>query len=91
MHGSDRVPDPTFDYERACDVAKATFIKSKMALFSECTVECAQKLFDTADIVGEAIMIRSAVYTADPSNHLGWPQPDGGSRHANSIDRNRFG
>jgi hypothetical protein len=26
-----------------------------MALFSECSLECASKLFDTADIVREAI------------------------------------
>jgi hypothetical protein len=55
MHGSDRVPDLTFDYERACGVAKADSIKSKMALFSECTPQYALKLFDTADIVRDAI------------------------------------
>ena len=29
----------------------ALFIESEMALFSECSLECASKLLDTADIV----------------------------------------
>jgi hypothetical protein len=33
----------------------ALFIESEMALFSECSLECASKLLDTADIVREAI------------------------------------
>jgi len=33
----------------------ALFIESKMALFSECSLECASKLLDTADIVRDAI------------------------------------
>ena len=42
------------DYERACGWY-GHFNKSEMALFSECTDSCAQKLLDTADIVREAI------------------------------------
>jgi len=42
------------DYERAL-VGTAIFIESEMALFSECTQECARKLLDTADIVRDAI------------------------------------
>ena len=33
-----------------------TFNESEMALFSECMVQCAQKLLDTADIVREAML-----------------------------------
>jgi hypothetical protein len=37
----------------------ALFIESEMALFSECSLECASKLLDTADIVREAIFRQS--------------------------------
>jgi hypothetical protein len=39
---------------------KALFIESEMALFSECSLECASKLLDTADIVREAIYQQSS-------------------------------
>jgi len=42
------------DYERACGWY-GHFNKSEMALFSECTDSCAQKLLHTADIVRDAI------------------------------------
>jgi len=43
------------DYERAL-VGMATYShESEMALFHECTLQCAQKELDTADIVREAI------------------------------------
>jgi hypothetical protein len=32
-----------------------------MALFSECSLECASKLLDTADIVREAIYLPSGI------------------------------
>jgi len=54
MHGSDRVPDLK-RLRASLWWAKAIFIKSELALFSECTLECAQKLFDTADIVRDAM------------------------------------
>ena len=54
MHGSDRVPDLSTDYERAL-VGTAIFIESEMALFYECMLKCARKLLDTADIVREAM------------------------------------
>jgi hypothetical protein len=57
MHGSDRVPDLNFDYERAwVGRAKATASTSEMALFSECMLKCARKVLDTADIVREAML-----------------------------------
>ena len=46
------------DYERAL-VGTAIFIESEMALFSECMVECARKLLDTADIVREASRVEN--------------------------------
>jgi hypothetical protein len=58
MHGSDRVPDLNFDYERAwVGRAKATASTSEMALFSECMLKCARKVLDTADIVREAMFL----------------------------------
>ena len=58
MHGSDRVPDLNFDYERALgwQSKNNNFNESEMALFSECTRKCARKLLDTADIVREAML-----------------------------------
>jgi hypothetical protein len=55
MHGSDRVPDLKTDYERAYGWKGNTIYESEMALFSECTQQCARKGLDTADIVREAI------------------------------------
>jgi hypothetical protein len=63
-------------------LAKAkTINESEMALFSECTPQCAQKEFDTADIVGDASFRQlSAVYdlvaTHDPKSPLLHP-PNG--------------
>jgi hypothetical protein len=42
------------DYERAYGWKSNTFNESEMALFSECMLQCAQKVLDTADIVREA-------------------------------------
>jgi hypothetical protein len=47
--------NPKNDYERACGWY-GHFNKSEMALFSECTDRCAQKLLDTAGIVREAML-----------------------------------
>jgi hypothetical protein len=44
--------------------AKATFIKSETALLFECTLECDQKLFDTADIVRDATSHQSRKWLA---------------------------
>jgi hypothetical protein len=54
MHGSDRVPDLR-DYKRAWVGKGKPFNESEMALFSECSLECARKVLDTADIVREAM------------------------------------
>ena len=54
MHGSDRVPDLR-DYKRAWVGKGKPFNESEMALFSECSLECARKVLDTADIVRDAI------------------------------------
>jgi hypothetical protein len=58
MHGSDRVPDLNTDYERAwVGRAKANgFHESEMTLFYECSLKCARKLLDTADIVRDAML-----------------------------------
>ena len=53
-------PNPKNDYERAGGWY-GHFNKSEMALFSECTDRCAQKLLDTAGIVREAIFQQLAV------------------------------
>ena len=37
-----------------------SFIESEMALFYECSQWCARKVFDTADIVREAMFQQSA-------------------------------
>ena len=42
------------DYERAYGWKGNTFNESEMALFSECMLQCARKVLDTADIVREA-------------------------------------
>jgi hypothetical protein len=42
------------DYERAYGWKSNTFNESEMALFSECMLQCARKVLDTADIVREA-------------------------------------
>jgi len=55
MHGSDRVPDLR-DYKRAWVGKGKPFNESEMALFSECSLECARKVLDTADIVREAML-----------------------------------
>ena len=52
--GRTESPNLTNDYERACGWY-GHFNQSEMALFSECSLECASKLLDTADIVREAI------------------------------------
>jgi hypothetical protein len=54
MHGSDRVPDLK-RLRASLGWIGHFFIESEMALFSECSLECASKLLDTADIVREAI------------------------------------
>jgi len=54
MHGSDRGPD--LSGLRASRGWKGKpFNESEMALFSECSLKCARKMLDTADIVREAI------------------------------------
>jgi len=40
------------------------FNESEMALFSECMLECARKVLDTADIVREAIFQQLPLTTA---------------------------
>jgi hypothetical protein len=55
MHGSDRVPDLR-DYKRAWVGKGKPFNESEMALFSECSLECARKVLDTADIVRDAML-----------------------------------
>ena len=42
-------------YERAVVGKGKPFNESEMALFSECSLKCARKMLDTADIVREAI------------------------------------
>src|SRR5438128_537783 len=54
MHGSNWVPDLR-DYKRAWVGKGKTINESEMALFSECSLRCARKVLDTADIVREAI------------------------------------
>jgi hypothetical protein len=49
MHGSDRVPDLR-DYKRAWVGKGKTINESEMALFSECSLKCARKVLDIADI-----------------------------------------
>jgi hypothetical protein len=44
------------DYERAVVGKGKPFNESEMALFSECSLKCARKMLDTADIVREAIL-----------------------------------
>jgi hypothetical protein len=52
------------DYERAL-VGMATYShESEMALFHECTLQCAQKELDTADIVREAILQQLRLFPA---------------------------
>jgi hypothetical protein len=63
MHGSDRVPDLR-DYKRAWVGKGKPFNESGMALFSECSLECARKVLDTADIVREAMFRQQLVGTA---------------------------
>ena len=58
MHGSDRVPDLR-DYKRAWVGKGKPFNESEMALFSECSLECARKVLDTADIVREASRVEN--------------------------------
>jgi hypothetical protein len=48
----------------------ALFIESEMALFSECSLECASKLLDTADIVREAIYRQLTHGSHFPSSRL---------------------
>jgi hypothetical protein len=47
--------EPANDYQRALVGHGTFFNESEMALFPECSLECASKLLDTADIVREAI------------------------------------
>jgi hypothetical protein len=42
------------DYERAVVGKGKPFNESEMALFSECSLKCARKMLDTADIVRDA-------------------------------------
>lgn len=42
------------DYEASLRLAKQNINESEMALFHECTLHCAQKDLDTADIVRDA-------------------------------------
>ena len=46
------------DYERAFWLECSFFFETEMALFSECRLNCAQNLLDTADIVREGICRR---------------------------------
>jgi hypothetical protein len=48
-------PEPETDYKASLWLDRHMFHENKMALFSECLPKCAQKPFDTADIVREAI------------------------------------
>src|SRR5580693_7985691 len=50
MAGSDLVPDPNDEQRAQVGNAQTTY-ESEMALFFECMPQCAQKVFDTADIV----------------------------------------
>jgi hypothetical protein len=49
------------DYERAYGWKSNTFNESEMALFSECMLQCARKVLDTADIVREAWLHKLSV------------------------------
>ena len=51
------------DYKRAV-VGSGIFIESEMALFSECSLKCARKVLDTADIVREAIYHQLTISSA---------------------------
>ena len=62
MHGSDRVPDLR-DYKRAWVGKGKPFNESEMALFSECSLECARKVLDTADFVRDAMLRQSRTAT----------------------------
>ena len=57
MHGSDRSSRPEYGLRASLGWQSKgnSFNESEMALFYECTLKCAQKLLDTADIVREAI------------------------------------
>jgi hypothetical protein len=48
--------EPENDYERTLVGCGTVFNQSEMALFFECTRQCARKLIDTADIVREAML-----------------------------------
>ena len=52
MHGSGRESESENDYERAW-VVYGTFIESEMALFSECSLECASKTALTPPTLSE--------------------------------------
>ena len=47
------------DYEPAVVGKGKPFNQSEMAIFSECSLKCAQKMLDTADIDREAILQQS--------------------------------
>ena len=54
MHGSDRIPDLN-GLRASRGWKRQTINESEMALFSECLLQCARKVLDTAGIVREAI------------------------------------
>jgi hypothetical protein len=55
MHGSDRVPDLSGLRASLVGWKRQPINESEMALFSECSLQCARKVLDTADIVREAM------------------------------------
>jgi hypothetical protein len=63
MHGSDRVSDLR-DYKRAWVGKRQTINKSDMVLLSECSLKCAPKVLDTADIVRDGLSTRAIVLAA---------------------------
>ena len=52
-NGSDRVPDLK-DYDASPWLERQLFNESEMALVSECMLQCARIVLDTADIVRDA-------------------------------------
>jgi hypothetical protein len=59
MHGSDRVPDLSGLRASLVGWKRQPINESEMALFSECSLQYARKVLDTADIVREAIYRQS--------------------------------
>jgi len=55
----------TLDYERAYGWKGNTIHESEMALFSECMLQCAQKVLATANIVTEAMLRQLNILLAE--------------------------